>query len=283
MRIKISKQLDFTLQFRRLIDTLFQFPQSYHYVREHRLWEGFLRYGWATTLLVVVGALSGLQLISQLGAWLFDLVSGTVSTTAVSASTQEEVSTFAEQQKGLALSGSFKYLTLIFTEIIIFHSVNRAIQIQRGLPEESPTFRQFLRAQYRMILVSLRSWFKEITATAIISAVCGILALATLKVVLIFIVQIYYVGFAMLDNYNERLGLTIGGSAALTRRFADVALGVGLVVYLLLLLPVVGALIGPLLGGVTATILLDRSLDPDHNADYDYTLGVSEAKAPPVA
>lgn len=254
--------LGLIFQLRRFIDALFQFPYSYRFIREHRLWEGFLRYGWVTVLLVLSGALTGLQLLSDIWEWL-----ASVGAQVIAPDTPGD---FAQQQKGLAITGSFKYLTLILVEIIIFHSVNRAIQIQRRLPIEAPTFQQFLRAQLRMIGVSLRSWFKEIAATALISALCGLLGLGGLKIVLVFFVQAYYVGFAMLDNYNERLGLSIKESAILTRRFADVALGVGMVVYGILLLPVIGTLLGPLLGGVTATLLLHRYIDPDQNAEYDY-------------
>lgn len=260
MRIKISPQLTFDFQLRRYVDALFQYPRSYYYIREHRLWDGFHRYPWVTILLALAGAYTALQLLGDLAQWF-----STLTTPATT-----DPADFTQQQKGLARASGLKYLTLVLVEVIIFHSVNRAIQLQRGLPPEAPTFRQFLRAQYRMILVSLRSWLKEIIATAILSAVCGFLGLPLLKALLLFIVQAYYVGFAMLDNYNERLGLSLTQSAALTRRHADVALGVGTVVYFLLLIPLVGTLIGPLLGGVTATLVLHRYLDPDHHPDYDY-------------
>ena len=72
----------------------------------------------------------------------------------------------------------------------------------------------------------------------------------------ILIIQCYFLGFAVIDNYNEIYKLSIKESAKYTRIYAGVALGIGAAVYVLMLLPIIGTIFAPLLGAVAGTMTM---------------------------
>lgn len=83
-----------------------------------------------------------------------------------------------------------------------------------------------------------------------------------MKPVLVFAVQCYYLGFTIVDNYNEQFGLSIKDSAKYTyQNHLGVALGVGLILNILLFIPVLGVVVGPLLSAVTATLVMYQLSD----------------------
>ena len=256
--------MKFKFKFSTFIDTVFQFPTAYHFIREHRLWHGFWKYGWVTVLMILAGLLFSMKFYSTFIGW---WSSANIHNLWEAG---EETGRLISESRKMLFSSSFKYLVFIFMEIIIFHSVGRTIEIISEGNDRKPTFNIFLTAQIRMINISIRSWIKETIATFIITFALGLISMEFLKMPLVLLVQCYYIGFAMLDNYNERLGMNIKESAKFTQNFADVSLAVGLVVYLIMLIPFAGAFIGPLLGGVTATLILNKLVHPDTNDEYEY-------------
>ena len=71
----------------------------------------------------------------------------------------------------------------------------------------------------------------------------------------------------VVDNYNEIYGMKIKQSFKYARQYAGVSFGIGVVIYVLMMIPILGAVLAPLLGAVTATITMhelnktDRLLD----------------------
>ena len=74
--------------------------------------------------------------------------------------------------------------------------------------------------------------------------------------VALLIVQCFFLGFAIIDNYNEIYKMTIKQSFKFTQQYIGVALAVGVVVYMLMLLPLVGTVLAPLLGAVVSTMTM---------------------------
>lgn len=255
--------------FRNFIDTIFCFPKSVQFIREHRLWDGFWRYSWVSTILIVIGVLFSLRFYTTFTGWIGNM---TFNPSEIGERTRDIFGALRSQGGGFLFSSSFKYIVFIFMEIIIFHSVGRTIEILRKTEERVPTFKIFLKAQIRMIEIGFRAWIYELIAMILISIAVGLLGLEFLKMPILFLVQIYLIGFAMVDNYNERLGMKIKESISFTANYKGVAIAVGLVVYLIMLIPLAGAFLGPLIGGVTATLMMHQLIHPDENDAYDYEM-----------
>ncbi len=257
--------MKFTIE--RFLDTIRLFPEAFRFIRKNRIWEGFWKYTWVSTLVIIIGLLFTVRFYSYFAIWWIH-----IDPAAIGTETRNLLSRFTGEGANLFLSSGFKYVIFIFMEIVIFHSVGRTIQLISKKQDREPTFKIFLKAQIRMIKISLRSWVKELIATILISIAIGISGADFLKTPLIFIVQCYYIGFMMVDNYNERLGMNITQSAKFTQKFADVTLAIGLVVYIIMYIPLIGTFVGPLLGGVTATLMMHRLIQPPTNEDYNYEM-----------
>jgi CysZ protein len=255
--------------FRNFIDTIFCFPKSVKFIREHRLWDGFWRYSWFSIILIVIGVLFSLRFYSTFTDWIWNI---TLNPVEIGERTRDIFGKLKSQGSGFLFSSSFKYIVFILMEIVIFHSVGRTIEILRKGEERKPTFKIFLRAQIRMIEISFRAWVYELIAMIFISIGVGLLGVEFLKMPILFLIQVYLIGFAMVDNYNERLGMKIKESIVFTGNYKGVAVAVGLVVYVIMLIPLAGAFLGPLIGGVTATLMMHKLIKPDENDAYDYKL-----------
>ena len=104
----------------------------------------------------------------------------------------------------------------------------------------------------------VRAFILEAILTILISKSLAIFDLEYLIFIPIFLIQCYFIGFVVIDNYNEIFGMNIKDSERFTRQFAGLSVALGLVTYLILLIPIIGAVVAPLLGGVTATLAMNE-------------------------
>ncbi|MBR9920272.1 MAG: hypothetical protein GYB31_05475 [Bacteroidetes bacterium] len=226
------------------------FIEAFKFIREKRLWDGFWKYGWATAILIILGVLVGLQFFSEFWNLLSGVWTGLKTSDASLVSTR-----FQDFLGGLFLVGSWKYIILILGEVLIFHLLRRTIELLGGA-EQDASFSAFIQAQKRMFTVALFSWVMELLATIFISVGLSILGLQAIKPVLVFLVSAYFLGFAMTDNYFERLGISITASHKLNLNIIGVSLGIGLVLYVLFLIPLIGPILGTSVGAVAAALTL---------------------------
>ncbi|MEL7221924.1 MAG: hypothetical protein AAGJ93_11435, partial [Bacteroidota bacterium] len=226
-------------------------------VREHRLWEGIGRYSWVFKALLIVGVLLGLSFLSTV----FDWVDG-MKTEAVPNSFFNNMgtlaSTLATDGYESFTSGLLKYVILILSEVVIFHFMQRTLEVLRNQPIKT-NFKAFFRAQIRMIKVVFRVYILELLTTIMVAVAFGILGLGDqLEAIAKFVVQCYFFGLVILDNYNEQQGMKIKESMHYSRNFTGVALVLGLVLYLLMLVPLIGVVAGTILVSVAGAIVMDR-------------------------
>ena len=120
-----------------------------------------------------------------------------------------------------------------------------------------------------MIKVVIRAYILETILTILISTVLSIADLEYLKFIPIFIVQCYFLGFVVIDNYNEIFDMSIKESEKFTREFAGLSVALGLITYLILIVPIIGAAVAPLLGGVTATLAMNELTSGDEAFSID--------------
>ena len=168
-------------------------------------------------------------------------------------------------------SGLLKYVVLLLSEVIIFHFMQRALEELRGHPIRTD-FQSFFNAQIRMIKVVIRVYILELIVTALVSVFFGIFGIIDwFEPLALFLVQCYFFGLVIIDNYNEQFGMSIKESMVFSKDFHGVSLALGLVLYLFMLVPLIGVVAGTILVSVTAVLVLNQiakvELDPPAVAD----------------
>ena len=224
------------------------------YIYKNQLWNGMDRYGWLSKILIVIAVVYGLVFLNIFIDWW-----GKSDATDVYAATQSigllASDVFERILKPLYSTGS-NYVILALVEVLVFHFSRRALEELTG-KEGNTAFKDFFNAQKRMIKVMLFASVMTLVAKIILEIVFGIFGfLSFLQPSFLLVVEFYFLGFAILDNYNEQFGLTIKESFHYTRDFIGVALALGIVVYLLLLVPVIGPVAAPIIAAVAAALVM---------------------------
>jgi len=245
----MSKEINLLDELDAFKDALFLHDDSYRFIKFHKIWKGFSRYGWASKVLLLIGLLVSFSFLAIVLHWIqgvFQEGSGIIANTSAM---------FVEMKELFLLEGGIKYLILIGVEILIFHCSVNTINILNG-QNRVPVFQDFVAAEKRMIAVVLRSYVLEMIATVIISTLLGIVGMQAIKFIPIFFIHAYFIGFTFFDNYNEQYGFTIKESTKQINTRIGAVIGVGMVAVLLLKIPVIGAIAAPILGATTATMYL---------------------------
>ncbi|MEN0047206.1 MAG: hypothetical protein AAF806_09125, partial [Bacteroidota bacterium] len=184
---------------------------------------------------------------------------GNVNASGFSASSMMNLGTssleFWKDNLGWLFSDKREYVILILTEVITFHVVRSTIAILTN-KTQNKSFDAFFKAQLRMIGVAAFSWVMELLGDIFAGIAFGFLPFDFLEEPLLFLLQCFLLGFALIDNYNEQYEMKITESAKRTIPIAGSAIALGLIFYLLLFIPVVGALVAPAIGGVAAALLM---------------------------
>ena len=212
----------------------------------------------------VVGGLAFIKFVFNY--WSQATVSKGVSLASVGSS----ISGFFIEGYDLFVLGGLKYIILILIEVIIFHFARKTLEIKLDL-ELDTSLKAFIKAQTRMIKVVFYSWIMETILTFIIVKIgFSILGLSSVGFVATFLIQSYFLGFAIIDNYNEMYYMSIKQSQRYANQYAGVTLVVGIVTYILMVIPLIGAVAGPLIGAVVAVLTMHELYHEDRNMDWVY-------------
>lgn len=252
--------------YEQFLYAVYTIPEAVIFTRRKRLWEGFWRYGWVSRLLIILAIIAGIKFFDLLFDW-FDRVDTSDPLSAASSLGTFFTDVAAEELKFL-FSGGLKYAMLALMEILIFHISRRTFQLLSGKDSDA-TFRAFIRAQVRMLKVTLRSYVLEMVIVTLINVATGIMGfLEPLGWIAILGVQAYYMGFTIIDNHFEQFGLTIKESIRESRNFLGIVLALGLILNLFFIIPVVGTIVGPILATVAATMIMFE-LGEAHKRHHD--------------
>lgn len=239
---------DFFYDFRLTIQKLMV---SVPFIRKHRIWEGFWRYSWVAFPLLAIGLLAGYRFWQCVLDWFWTIRAEGLREGITT------IPTVLGEMQHLMLGSSFKYIVLILMEIMIFHAVRKTLAILSKAPLKPVGVKVFLAAQWRMLIVGVYVWIIEMIVTLFIGLIATILGIALLKPILVFLLQAFLLGFTMIDNFNEfYYKLNIRKSIKSTQQIVGVAIPIGIVVYILLLIPLVGAVAASLVGAVAASLTL---------------------------
>ncbi len=241
----------------KFIPDFFQAVRAFIYVpgfiRDHQLWKGFTQHRLVVVALVFISILFSASIWQIVAQWWNQMEINQPWDLGIHFAGL--MGDLASGGYDMVFAGGYKYLVLIFMELLIFHMALRTNEIITG-QREALSAGIFFRAQLRMIKVSIFVFTLEIIASILLSIVLGIIGLSVLKTGGLFLVQCFFLGFAIIDNYHEINQLAIKESFNRTKWFVGTALGIGLILYLLILIPIVGAVAGPLVGMIAATLAM---------------------------
>ncbi len=240
---------------------------SISFIKEYRLWQGINQYRWLSKLLVLLAVLVGISFIKQLLNWYH---SSDTDELGILGSASGVLSSIWENGQQLFVLGSYRYVMLFLIEVLVFHFVRRALMITTG--EDIDTrFRTFLSCQYRMLGVTLFCIIMEYVTSTLLNIPLRILSLGVLSPLLFAIVQAYYTGIIIIDNYNEVYHMNIKQSYYYCWQYGGVTLIVGGIVAVLMLIPVIGVLVGPIFGSVVAARTMHDLYLKDQDRAWVYT------------
>ncbi|MCX8209453.1 MAG: hypothetical protein OTI34_00265 [Lewinella sp.] len=236
--------------------TLLAFPRAWRFMRNHRLWEGLRQYGWVARTLVVIGVLGAAYVIFEAVDWYGSHADAPLS--AMMSSESLLVQWFTELTESLS-EGLLNWVTLVLLEVVIYHFMRKTLQIiLKKDVENAHTFKPFLNAQIRMIIVSVIALTVEAVILNVTEAIYG----GWLFWIFSLFIRSTMLGYVIADNYNEQFDLSIDQSRRnLYRGHIGICFGLGLPLLLMLKIPLFGTILGPLVTSVTAAIVLREKSD----------------------
>lgn len=154
----------------------------------------------------------------------------------------------------------FKYFFLIAGSPVFSYLSEKTEAILEG--KDYPfSFSLLIRDILRGIRIAIRNSLWQTVYTISILFLCFIPVLGWATPVLALFVECYYYGFSMLDYSCERHRLSASESIDFIGRHKGLAIGNGMVFYLMHILPIIGWVLAPAYAIVAATISIYHQKD----------------------
>lgn len=244
------------------ISTIGTSAESIRFIRRHRLWDGFWKYGWVGIVLLILSFLLSLKIFQIAKKWWRSNHIDDASD--VLANADSLFTSIASEGYAYLTSGGVKYLSLLLLEVVIFHMVKGTLEVLTGVEAETH-FKAFVHAQIRMIKAVIRAYILEFIVVIVVKIILGIFGFLNffgfidlLENVSIYVVHSYFLGFVVFDNFTEQYGLPIKKSVKMARKYFGVVLGTGIIVNILLMVPIAGSFTASILASVTMTLVMYR-------------------------
>ena len=245
--------------YQQLLYVLHTYPQAGAFIIRHRLWSGFWQYNWVSKLLLLAAVLVGLQFISSVTDW-FRSFQADDPLMAMSAAGGIFMKVIRDEYQYLS-SGSIRYLMMILLEVVIFHVCRQTISVLTGCDSKA-SMKAFLKAQMRMIRVVIYCYVLEMLLGLGLKSFFNFFGfLDFIEPALLLLISIFFLGFAVMDNYLEQFGLSVKESLTYSQPLIGIALGVGLVIQVLFMVPILGPVVAPMLAAETPSIALYELTD----------------------
>lgn len=248
---------NFSAFFPQIRTTLKVLKDTTPFIRKHKLWKGFFDHKWVLTMTILVSVIFSFivyrNLIPSIDPEQLDL--------AVQAGLGPEMTEMVDGAKSEGKKGAFfsgtKYLLIIFLEVIIFHFSMKTLSILTN-GNRVLQFRDFVVAEKRMIKVMAVNFIKGVIVQALLFIGLSMIGMKVLSPFLMFFVYAYFIGYALLDNYNEQFARTIKQSQAIIRQHLGAAVTIGVLITGLIYIPLVGPIFAPIFGAIAAAIYGER-------------------------
>jgi CysZ protein len=152
----------------------------------------------------------------------------------------------------------FKYLFLIIGSPLFAYLSEKTESIIEG--KEYPfSFKQLMKDIIRGVKLALRNMLWQTVYTVSILILSFIPVIGWITPLLALLVECYYLGFSMLDYSCERNKLSTSQSIGFIGRHKGLAIGNGMVFYLMHFIPILGWLLAPSYAVIAATISLYKA------------------------
>ncbi len=153
----------------------------------------------------------------------------------------------------------YRYFVLIALSPV-FVNISKVLHKRIEGVEEKMNIRAYCFCSFRGIRIAIRNFFLELLVTA------GLLFLTLIIVwilpaipAILLLVESYFFGMVMMDYAYEMDGLSSTESQEHIRKTAGIAMGNGLIFNLIILLPLIGVILGPILALVAARVAIDEN------------------------
>jgi CysZ protein len=244
---------------KEIVTAIQSYARAHRFIREHRLWKWIIVPGIIYTVLFLAGMYffwtSSSQVVSAFNHWL-------------------GIDRWLHQQRSPILSffflmgeimvrlimmlfyfSLFKYLFLIIGSPVFAYLSEKTEAIMEG--KDFPfSFRQLMADIFRGIKLALRNTLWQSVYTISLLILSFIPLVGWVVPVTTLLVECYYYGFSMLDYSCERHKLSPAESIAFIGKHKGLAIGNGMVFYLMHVVPFLGWVLAPAYAVVAATISL---------------------------
>ncbi len=149
----------------------------------------------------------------------------------------------------------FKYLFLMVGSPLFAYLSEKTEAIIEG--KDFPfNFKQLIKDILRGIRIALRNMLWQTVYALSIFIVAFIPVIGWITPLIALMIECYYLGFSMLDYSSERHKLSASQSINFIGKHKGLAIGNGMIFYIMHLLPIVGWLLAPSYAVIAATISL---------------------------
>lgn len=244
---------------KEIIISLQAYQHTHRFIIKHRLWKWILIPGLIYTILFIIGIY--LFYVSSSSAIEFMLQKSGIEEW-IKNSWLSFLLIFAQIILNLILLlfyfSLFKYLFLIIGSPLFAYLSEKTESIIEG--KEYPfNFKQLMKDIIRGIKLALRNMLWQTVYTISILILSFIPVIGWVTPLLALLVECYYLGFSMLDYSCERNKLSTAQSIGFIGRHKGLAIGNGMVFYLMHFIPILGWLLAPSYAVIAATISLHKA------------------------
>ncbi len=244
---------------KEIITAIQAYFQTHRFIIKHRLWKWIFIPGLIYAILFCVGiyffwkssnyAIDFMLLKTGVKDWIQKMQNGWLSWFII----------FAQIMLHLVLMlfyfSLFKYLFLIIGSPLFAYLSEKTEAIMEG--NDFPfSFAQLLKDIIRGIRIALRNMLWQTVYAISIFILAFIPVIGWITPLIALMVECYYLGFSMLDYSCERHKLSTSQSIAFIGKQKGLAIGNGMVFYLMHLIPVLGWILAPGYAVIAATISL---------------------------
>jgi CysZ protein len=244
---------------KEIVTAIQSYYRAHQFISKHRLWKWIIIPGIIYMILFTVGmyffwtssgaAISYLSELIGIERWLQQQRSGLLSFVFM-------MSRIMVQLLLLFFYFSlFKYLWLIIGSPVFAYLSEKTEALLEGT-DYPFSWPQLLKDMFRGIKLALRNALWQTVYTVSILILSFIPVAGWIAPVVSLFVECYYYGFSMLDYSCERHKLSPSQSVAFISNNKGLAIGNGLVFYLMHFIPIIGWVLAPAYAVVAATISL---------------------------
>ncbi len=247
---------------KEIITSVQAYYHTHRFIIKHRLWKWILIPGFIYAILFVLGiylfivssnsAIEFMLQKSGVAEWMEKMQNSWLSFLLI----------FGQFILNLILLlfyfSLFKYLFLIIGSPLFAYLSEKTEAIIEG--KDFPfSFKQLMKDIARGIRLALRNMLWQTVYTVSILILSFIPLIGWVTPLLALLVECYYLGFSMLDYSCERKKLSPSQSITFIGRHKGLAIGNGLVFYLMHFIPILGWLLAPSYAVIAATISLYKA------------------------